>query len=225
MTHYDAYGGIASSTGQSENNRLANTKERSFTLGLDNHGMRYFDPEVGRYITRDPIGYGDGLNVYLYVHNNPINHIDPHGLAAVEVEVGPEFKRGPLKLQVTVKIDSDGEIQRGNGVLTLQPEFLKPAKVAKLDLKPDTSFTKLKLELWQPLETAFKLVEDPKSITREDVQKTVEAVSKVSFKGTDVDKGEVQVKTPVGKAKINVWEWPVFRDIKRKMDQSNEGNR
>jgi len=30
--------------------------------------------------TRDPIGYGDGPNVYLSVHNNPINHIDPLGL-------------------------------------------------------------------------------------------------------------------------------------------------
>jgi uncharacterized protein RhaS with RHS repeats len=57
-------------------------------LGLDNHGFRYYDPEVGRYISRDPIGYGDGLNVYLYVHNNPINHIDPLGL---KIEVETEY--------------------------------------------------------------------------------------------------------------------------------------
>jgi RHS repeat-associated protein len=78
---YEAYGNIVASTGSSSNNRLANTKERSFTLGLDNHGFRYYDPEIGRYIGRDPIGYGDGLNVYLYVHNNPINRVDPLGLA------------------------------------------------------------------------------------------------------------------------------------------------
>jgi RHS repeat-associated protein len=82
---YEAYGNIVASTGSSSNNRLANTKERSFTLGLDNHGFRYYDPEVGRYISRDPIGYGDGLNVYLYVHNNPINHIDPLGLEGESV--------------------------------------------------------------------------------------------------------------------------------------------
>jgi hypothetical protein len=35
---------------------------------------------VGRYTTRDPIGYGDGFNVYVYVHNNPINFMDPLGL-------------------------------------------------------------------------------------------------------------------------------------------------
>ena len=44
-------------------------------------GHRYYDPEIGRYLTRDPIGYGDGMNVYVYAGNNPINHIDPLGLS------------------------------------------------------------------------------------------------------------------------------------------------
>jgi len=79
---YEAFGNVVSSTGSSSNNRLSHTKERDSSIGLDNHGRRYFDPEIGRYINRDPIGYGDGLNVYLYVHNNPINHIDPLGLYA-----------------------------------------------------------------------------------------------------------------------------------------------
>jgi len=77
---YEAYSGIVLSTGSSQNNRLANTKERDFSIGLDNHGMRYYDPEIGRYISRDPIGYPDGLNNYLYGSNSPINHIDPLGL-------------------------------------------------------------------------------------------------------------------------------------------------
>jgi uncharacterized protein RhaS with RHS repeats len=43
-------------------------------------GVRYYNPVTGRYLNRDFIGYKDGLNNYLYVHNNPINHIDPLGL-------------------------------------------------------------------------------------------------------------------------------------------------
>ena len=82
---YEAFGNIDSSYGSSDNNRLANTKERSAALGLDNHGFRYYDPEIGRYLTRDPIGYADGLNVYLYVGNNPINGIDPQGLGVVHI--------------------------------------------------------------------------------------------------------------------------------------------
>lgn len=53
------------------------------SIGLNNHGFRYYDPATGRYLTRDPLGYTDGLNPYLYVHNNPINHIDPLGLEAM----------------------------------------------------------------------------------------------------------------------------------------------
>jgi RHS repeat-associated protein len=68
-------------SGTSDNNRLANTKERDASIGLDNHGFRYYDPEIGRYTTRDPIGYAAGtLNVYVYVRSNPINWSDPLGL-------------------------------------------------------------------------------------------------------------------------------------------------
>ncbi len=81
-TAYDAYGNVAADSGQSNNNRLANTKERDASLGLDNHGFRYYDPTLGRYLTKDPIGYADGLNNYLHVHNNPVNFVDPLGLEA-----------------------------------------------------------------------------------------------------------------------------------------------
>lgn len=33
-------------------------------------GHRDCDPEIGQYISRGPSGYGDGLNVYPYVHNH-----------------------------------------------------------------------------------------------------------------------------------------------------------
>lgn len=51
--------------------------------GLFYMRARYYDPEVGRFITKDPIGFDGGVNLYGYVGENPINFIDPSGLANV----------------------------------------------------------------------------------------------------------------------------------------------
>ena len=53
--------------------------------GLHYNWHRYYDPETGRYISADPIGLRGGINLYAYVQNDPVNAVDPWGLAKYNV--------------------------------------------------------------------------------------------------------------------------------------------
>ena len=47
--------------------------------GLHYNRFRYYDPEIGRFVSQDPIGLFGGMNSYEYALN-PILRIDPLGL-------------------------------------------------------------------------------------------------------------------------------------------------
>ncbi len=47
--------------------------------GLYYYNARWYDPNLGRFTTEDPIR--DGLNWYIYANNNPLKFVDPTGLA------------------------------------------------------------------------------------------------------------------------------------------------
>ncbi len=56
-----------------------NTKEED-PLGWINDGQRIRLPGLGRFLTPDPLGFADGPNPYVYVHQNPWTKFDPLGL-------------------------------------------------------------------------------------------------------------------------------------------------
>jgi RHS repeat-associated protein len=50
--------------------------------GLYYNYHRYYYYDIGRYLSPDPVGIKGGINLYVYVQNNPTNDIDPEGLLA-----------------------------------------------------------------------------------------------------------------------------------------------
>ena len=48
--------------------------------GVRYYGYRYYDPEMGRWLSRDPIGERGGVNLYHFVRNSPVEHVDMVGL-------------------------------------------------------------------------------------------------------------------------------------------------
>jgi RHS repeat-associated protein len=72
-------------------------KERDEESGLYYHGARYYAPWLGRWISTDPIGIQDGLNVYCYVSSQPTLLHDLTGT------VGKSPKGNPDPLTVTEK--------------------------------------------------------------------------------------------------------------------------
>ena len=88
---YDAWGNvlaeeIAPSAGELRTVRYRfHGRERSAATGLVNFRMRWYDPVTGRWLSKDPIGLGGGLNLYAFCDGNPINNIDRIGLCNKDV--------------------------------------------------------------------------------------------------------------------------------------------
>ena len=76
---YDAFGNVTSSGGYvtDDNPFRYNGQYHDDETGLIYLRNRYYDPEVGRFITEDPVK--SGANWYAYCYNDPVNFVDPWG--------------------------------------------------------------------------------------------------------------------------------------------------
>lgn len=62
---------------------------RSAKSGLHYAWHRFYDPDAGRFVSRDPIHFAAGdTNLYRYAGNNPINWLDPLGLKKILTNSG-----------------------------------------------------------------------------------------------------------------------------------------
>jgi RHS repeat-associated protein len=79
-------------------------KKRDSSTGLYYFGARYYDPEIGRFITEDPAKDGD--NWLVYCRNNPLKYVDPTGLnieksTTVTIEGGEGYMKYITEMELT----------------------------------------------------------------------------------------------------------------------------
>jgi len=83
VNRLDVYGNdLGGSSGASSHKfvgKLGHTTDSN--TGLVYMRARYYDPNLGRFISEDPAG--DGVNWYAYCRNNPINLVDENGKSAL----------------------------------------------------------------------------------------------------------------------------------------------
>jgi RHS repeat-associated protein len=93
---YDPYGRMT---------KLQGDRDSAFTYtghfwhaqsGLNLAPYRAFDPNLGRWISRDPIHEKGGINLYGYALNSPISLVDPSGFDAGQACLGPESSGYPV---------------------------------------------------------------------------------------------------------------------------------
>ncbi|TYQ14887.1 UNVERIFIED_CONTAM: RHS repeat-associated protein [Acetivibrio alkalicellulosi] len=90
--YYDAFGNILESTGNVNNSITYKGYQWDEETGLYYLNARMYDPKIARFLQedtyrgniRDPLS----LNLYAYVHNNPLIYFDPLGHSPVNIQVG-----------------------------------------------------------------------------------------------------------------------------------------
>ena len=103
--------------------------ERDEETGLEYHSARYYLPWLGRWLNADPIGIGDGLNIYQYGRNNPIFFADSTGTQG-EVTLEPvniEVSRKDIEIEKKVE-----EELRTKGPFLFSLEYNMPLSDVKL---------------------------------------------------------------------------------------------
>ncbi len=99
---YDPFGNTISSSGSlsAANVYRFSSKEIHVNSGMYYYLYRFYDPNLQRWLNRDPIYEGGGANLYGFVGNSPTRSVDYWGLAAAECPFGTHCP--PDKIVVNV---------------------------------------------------------------------------------------------------------------------------
>lgn len=83
---FDSFGKTTNSSGSLTNPFQYTSRELDSETNLYYFRARYLDPNIGRFISEDPLGWDEGPNYYSYVDNSPLVLNDPSGETPCKVE-------------------------------------------------------------------------------------------------------------------------------------------
>jgi RHS repeat-associated protein len=116
---YDEWGN-ASSTGNTDNRLLFKGLLWEPDAGLYYMRARWYDPQVGRFISEDPIGLEGGINPYVFAGDEPVDLSDPSGQCLCWKSFGRSLKRF---LAPTIALASLTVLGAAGAPLTLGPAW------------------------------------------------------------------------------------------------------
>lgn len=106
QVNYDSFG---THTGSSRTRYTYTGRESDPETDLMYYRARFYDAQLGRFISEDPIAFQGGGNWYAYVDNNPLGWIDPEGLC--QGQVNPR-NTGECARLIARMLGPLGEMQR-----------------------------------------------------------------------------------------------------------------
>lgn len=135
-------------------------RERDDETGLEYHAARYYLPWLGRWLSADPIGVGDGLNVYRYARCNPVSFNDTNGNESDEQkatrifedflkEQGVDYRR-----EVPFKVEVNGKWVEGRADFFV--ETTAGWKPVEMKGKADSPWTRAQKEYLPALQSGAK---------------------------------------------------------------------
>jgi RHS repeat-associated protein len=173
-------------------------RRRLLRSGVADYGYRYYDPQTGRWLNRDPVGESGGLNLNGFVANNGIERWDKLGLSiqAIQVydaknplDIGAKAafeanialsnqQASTFKLEIESMSDEDFKDITKDGVTIywwLDDDGKDRDEAKKIILK---DLTREKLKKWLEYEekSVMKFVQESESMELADVQNVADGL-------------------------------------------------
>lgn len=166
-------------------------KERDAEHGLSYHEARYYAPWLGRWISPDPAGFGDGVNLYVYARSSPTTRTDANGRQSKRIVMESEIVilNDSGKVKIAQKSRREGVID-ASGQVKLGKEVTRNMNKAERD-KAQAHMDALRKEMREKTEAEERAKQDQDKQRAYKEDKNYKLVVAVNVSSTD-RKGNVQ---------------------------------